>query len=70
MSLKDVERLGLKAGDEVDVAQNGTSVRAKVDPKDRVEEGVCFLIEGTAEDNANGLLSGGPVEVSITKVGA
>jgi NADH-quinone oxidoreductase subunit G len=69
MSVKDVERLGLKAGDEVDVAKNGTSVRAKVDPKERVEEGVCFLIEGTTEDNANGLLNGGPVEVSIEKVG-
>jgi hypothetical protein len=31
--------------------------------------GACFLIEGTAADNANALLNGGPVAVEITKVG-
>ncbi len=63
----DAERLGLKSGDEVDVAQNGTSLRAKVAVKERISEGVCFLIEGTAEHNANGLLNGGPVAVQIQK---
>ncbi|HEY5815886.1 MAG TPA: NADH-quinone oxidoreductase subunit NuoG [Solirubrobacterales bacterium] len=70
LSLTDAERLGLSSGDEVDVSQNGASVRAQVAVKERLQEGVCFLIEGTAEDNANGLLNGGPVTVEITKVPA
>jgi NADH-quinone oxidoreductase subunit G len=68
MALADVERLGLKAGDEVRLSQDGTSVLAKVDPKERVSQGVVFLIEGTKDANANALLNGGPVSVEITKV--
>jgi NADH-quinone oxidoreductase subunit G len=68
LSPADAERLGLKSGDEVSASQNGTSVRARVSIKERIQDGVCFLIEGTAEDNANGLLNGGPVEVEIRKV--
>jgi NADH-quinone oxidoreductase subunit G len=67
LSLADAERLGLKGGDEVDVSQNGTTVRAQVAVRERIEQGVCFLIEGTAEDNANGLLNGSPVSVTIEK---
>jgi NADH-quinone oxidoreductase subunit G len=67
LSLTDAERLKLSNGDEVDVSQNGTSVRARVAIRERVQEGVCFLIEGTAEDNANGLLNGSPVAVTIEK---
>jgi NADH-quinone oxidoreductase subunit G len=70
ISLADAERLGLKNGDAVRVGQNETSVEARVAIKERLQEGVCFLIEGTAEDNANGLLNGGPVAVEITKVPA
>jgi NADH-quinone oxidoreductase subunit G len=69
MSVADAGRMGLKGGDEVSVSQNGTTVLAKVAIKERVQEGVCFLIEGTAEDNANGLLNGSPVAVEIAKVG-
>jgi anaerobic selenocysteine-containing dehydrogenase len=69
MAVSDVERLGLKAGDEVRVSQNGTSVQAKVDPRERVTAGVCFLIEGTKDGNANALLNGSPVDVTIEKVG-
>jgi NADH-quinone oxidoreductase subunit G len=67
MAISDVEALGLKAGDEVKVAQNGSSVVAKVDPKERVSRGVVFLIEGTKDGNANGLLNGSPVSVEISK---
>ncbi|HKB51929.1 MAG TPA: NADH-quinone oxidoreductase subunit NuoG [Solirubrobacterales bacterium] len=67
LSLTDAERLGLSSGDEVDVSQNGTTVRARVAVKERVQEGVCFLIEGIAEDNANGLLNGSPVSVTIER---
>jgi NADH-quinone oxidoreductase subunit G len=69
MSVADAEGLGLKAGDEVKVAQNGNSVVAAVDVKERIVQGTVFLIEGTKDANANALLNGGPVEVSIEKVG-
>ena len=68
ISLIDAERMALKQGDKVSVSQNGTSVQAKVDIKERVPEGVCFLAEGTEDGNANALLNGGPVSVEITKL--
>ncbi len=67
LSVPDADRLGLKSGDEVKVAQNGTSVRARVAIRERVNEGTCFLLEGTAEANANALLNGSPVSVTIEK---
>jgi anaerobic selenocysteine-containing dehydrogenase len=67
MSAADAERLALRTGDEVEVAQNGTTVLAKVDVKDRTPQGTVFLIEGTKEGNANGLLNGAPVAVEIAK---
>jgi NADH-quinone oxidoreductase subunit G len=70
LSPADAERLELKGGDEVRVSQNGTTIAARVSIKERVQDGACFLIEGTAEGNANGLLNGGPVSVTIEKVGA
>jgi NADH-quinone oxidoreductase subunit G len=68
LSLADAEQLELKAGDTVRVSQNGSGVEASVQIRERIEQGVCFLIEGTAEDNANGLLNGAPVTVTIEKV--
>jgi NADH-quinone oxidoreductase subunit G len=65
LSLNDAERRGLKTGDEVQVSQNGTSIRAKVSIRERVPEGTCLLIEGVAEGNANVLLNGSPVSVQI-----
>jgi len=70
ISLADAERLDLSNGDAVEVAQNGSSVTAHVAIRERVQEGVCFLAEGTAEGNANTLLNGGPVSVEITPIGA
>jgi NADH-quinone oxidoreductase subunit G len=67
VSVGDAERLELRSGDAVQVAQNGTSLRATVAVKERVSEGVCFLVEGIAEQNANALLNGAPVEVQISK---
>ena len=68
ISLADAERLGVKNGDEVEISTRGTAVVAKVAIKERMHEGVVFLAEGLAEDNANGLLNGGPVKVAITKL--
>jgi NADH-quinone oxidoreductase subunit G len=67
LSLTDAERLKLSSGDEVDVSQNGTTVRAQVTIRERLQEGVCFLLEATAEGNANALLNGAPVAVTIEK---
>ena len=69
MAPADAERLGLTSGDEVNVSQNGTSVRARVAIRERINAGVCFLVEGTGENNANALLNGSPVAVEITKAG-
>jgi NADH-quinone oxidoreductase subunit G len=68
ISLADAEHLGLKTGDQVKVAQNGASVEAHVMIKERIPEGVCFLAEGVAAGNANGLLNGGPVRVEISRL--
>jgi NADH-quinone oxidoreductase subunit G len=68
VSLADAERLGLKAGEEVMVSQNGASVEATVQVKERISEGVVFLAEGTEENNANSLLNGGPGTVEVRKL--
>jgi NADH-quinone oxidoreductase subunit G len=70
LSVADAERLDLKAGDEVHVSQNGAKVSARVAIRERVPEGVCFLLEGVAEGNANQLLNGSPVSVQIEKTAA
>ena len=56
------------SGDPVAVSQNGSSIEATVQVKERVAEGTCFLAEGVAGGNANALLNGGPVRVEIAKV--
>jgi NADH-quinone oxidoreductase subunit G len=68
LSPDDAERLGLKSGEEVSVGRNGTSVRAEVVVKERMQEGVCFLVEGVAEGNANALLNGAPATVTVEKI--
>ena len=68
ISVADAERLNLKHGEKVLVSQNGASVEAEVQIRERVAEGVVFLAEGLAENNANGLLNGGPVRVEIQKL--
>ena len=64
LAVADGERLGLKDGDEVEVRSNGTSVRARVDLRERMRPGAAFLIEGTAENNANALAGAETVEVT------
>ncbi|HEX5761964.1 MAG TPA: NADH-quinone oxidoreductase subunit NuoG [Solirubrobacterales bacterium] len=69
LSPADAERLGLSGGDAVRVSQNGSSVEARVAIKERAQQGVCFLTEGIAGANANALLNGEPVAVTIEKTG-
>jgi formate dehydrogenase major subunit len=67
LSPADAERLGLSSGDEASVARNGTRVQAEVVVRERVQKGVCFLIEGVAQGNANALLNGGAVSVTVER---
>jgi NADH-quinone oxidoreductase subunit G len=67
LSPEDAARLELKTGYEVRVSQREKSVEAEVQVSERVPEGVCFLAEGVAEGNANGLLNGGPVRVTVSQ---
>ena len=60
----DASRLGIEQGDQVDVRSNGTSLRARVAIRERTSPGSGFLIEGTAEENANALSPGDAVEVA------
>ena len=57
LSAEDARRLGIKPGDEVEVAMNGTSVRAVARLRQAVEPGTVFLLEGS------GLDAGAVVEV-------
>ncbi|HEU5061635.1 MAG TPA: NADH-quinone oxidoreductase subunit NuoG [Solirubrobacterales bacterium] len=68
ISTADAERLGLKSGDRVRVGQNGSTVDANVQIKERVPAGVVFMAEGVLDGNANALLNGGPVQVKIEKL--
>jgi NADH-quinone oxidoreductase subunit G len=63
LSADDARRLGVQPGDEVEVAVNGTSVRARAALRQALPAGSVFLIEGTSQDNANALLTsdGAPV---------
>jgi NADH-quinone oxidoreductase subunit G len=63
----DADRLGVAQGDEVEVRSNGTSLRARVMIRERARPGAGFMVEGTAEANANALEPGQTVEV--TKAG-
>ncbi len=63
----DAERLGLGDGERAKVSRNGTSVDAIVAIRERIAEGACFLVEGTAENNANALLNGAPAAVKVEK---
>jgi NADH-quinone oxidoreductase subunit G len=55
LSPADAVRLGVTHGDTVDVAQNGTRLRAIAAVRSGVPEGAAFLADGIATDSANAL---------------
>jgi len=61
----DAERLGVAQDDEVEVRSNGSGVRARVALRERMRPGAAFLIEGTADANANTVAAG---TVQITRL--
>ncbi|MFL5780577.1 MAG: NADH-quinone oxidoreductase subunit NuoG [Thermoleophilaceae bacterium] len=67
LSAADAERLGIASGDEIEVAVNGTSVRARAALRSRLPEGRVFLTEGTSEQNATALMNGSPRSVEVRK---
>jgi NADH-quinone oxidoreductase subunit G len=67
ISAEDAERLGIAPGDAVEIAHNGTSVRATAALRARLRPGDVFLIEGTSQDNANALSNGKPLSVEVRK---
>jgi len=68
ISPADAERLGLKTGEQVRVSQDDSVVEAQVHIKERIPAGVVFMAEGVLDGNANALLNGGPVQVTIEKL--
>jgi NADH-quinone oxidoreductase subunit G len=59
----DAERLEVEDGQRVAVSSNGHSVEARVAIRERMRPGAGFLIEGTADNNANLLAGAEKVEV-------
>jgi NADH-quinone oxidoreductase subunit G len=64
----DAERLGVASGDGVEVRSNGARVGARVAVRERIRPGAGFLIEGTAEENANALSWAETVSVTQVEV--
>ena len=64
LALSDGERLGIADGDLVDVRSNGTTLRARAKLHERMRPGAAFMVEGTAEQNANALAGAETVEVT------
>jgi NADH-quinone oxidoreductase subunit G len=55
LSPRDAQRLGISNGETVDVAQNGTRLRATAHVRTGVPIGTAFLADGVANDSANAL---------------
>jgi NADH-quinone oxidoreductase subunit G len=58
LSPADAQRLGIAAGDEVEVVAGERSVRATAALREAVQPGSVFLLDGIGEDGANALTNG------------
>ena len=67
MSAADAAALGIRPGELVEVAHNGTSVRAMAALRSNVPPGRVFMIEGTGQDNATALTNGAVTTVEVRK---
>ena len=67
LAAEDAERLGIGPGDEIEIAVNGTSVRARASLRSAVPPGSVFLTEGTRDENATALTNGAPRTVEVRK---
>jgi NADH-quinone oxidoreductase subunit G len=64
LSPQDAVRLGIEQGDEVEVSQNGTKLKAHAHVRTGVPAGTAFLADGIAADSANALTE---PEVEVSK---
>jgi NADH-quinone oxidoreductase subunit G len=55
LSPEDAARLGIVTGETIEVAQNGTSLKARAAVRSGVPAGTVFLATGVAADSANAL---------------
>jgi NADH-quinone oxidoreductase subunit G len=62
LSPGDAARLGVKPDETVEVATNGTAIRATVAIRTGVRPGTAFVADGLAENSAN-VLTGATVEI-------
>ena len=53
LSPEDAQRLGVSTGDAVDVAQNGTRLKAIAHVRTGIPPGTAFLADGIAVGSAN-----------------
>ena len=65
LSPADAKKLGVEHGQPVTVSGDGESVEARAAIRSSIEPGVAFMIEGTAEANANALANGRPQMVEV-----
>jgi len=70
LSAEDGRTLGVKSGDEVEVARNGSSVRGIAALRDGLPPLSVYLIEGTAQDSGSELLDGEATTVTVRRVEA
>jgi NADH-quinone oxidoreductase subunit G len=68
LSVADARERGIAPGDLVEVAVNGTRVRASAALRSAVPPGTVFMLEGTGHDNANALTNGEPRTVEVRKL--
>jgi NADH-quinone oxidoreductase subunit G len=67
LSVEDGRRRGIRSGELVEVAHNGTSVRAMAALRSGVPAGTVFMLEGTSDANATALVNGGALSVEVRK---
>ncbi|HEX2160649.1 MAG TPA: molybdopterin dinucleotide binding domain-containing protein, partial [Thermoleophilaceae bacterium] len=65
LSPADAERLGIAAGDDVEVTSGDRSVRATAALRDTVRPGSVFLLQGLGESGAEALTNGVPRTVEV-----
>jgi NADH-quinone oxidoreductase subunit G len=61
----DAERLGIAAGDEVEVSSGDRAVRATAALRAAQRPGSVFMLQGTGDDGANALTNGAPRIVEV-----
>jgi NADH-quinone oxidoreductase subunit G len=69
LSPADAERIGVSAGDEVEVSAGGQQLRATVALRQAVTPGSLFLTAGTERDNPTALMNGIPPTVEVRGTG-